>query len=433
MASPFIKPMARQKFNDYPFSYHQELEVSIESITNLGKGVARVPLPEDAEARWVIMVPFTMIGDRVRVRIYKNFSNYSEADLLEVITPAAHRTKPRCKLFGICGGCQYQHILYDDQLVIKRKQVRELLKRMAGIEFNVSPVMGSPREYAYRSKITPHYRLPKWEEGDKDREINPESFPIGFLKQGDRFRMVDVPTCDIATISINKALPKLRKDLYRRAAEGKFRRPGTLLVRHSFTSGEVTTNHQTVLNEIVDGYSFSFLARDFFQNNPFILSQFTQYVRSQAVGGGAKYLVDAYCGSGLFAITSSRSFIKVIGIEVSESSIDFARKNAENSRASNVEFIQGDAASIFEGLSFPSDETAMIIDPPRKGCDQSFLNQLFAYNPKTVVYVSCDPATQVRDLTKFFEKGYELLAVQPFDLFPQTRHLECIMTLRRAG
>jgi 23S rRNA (uracil1939-C5)-methyltransferase/tRNA (uracil-5-)-methyltransferase len=142
-------------------------------------------------------------------------------------------------------------------------------------------------------------------------------------------------------------------------------------------------------------------------------------------------LVDAYCGSGLFALTAAPAFEQVAGIEISESSIVFAKQNATANGLKNVTFQAGDAAAIFAGLTFPAAETVVLIDPPRKGCDESFLTQLFNYGPRAVVYVSCDPATQMRDLRAFLAAGYELTAVQPFDLFPQTRHLECVITLRK--
>jgi tRNA/tmRNA/rRNA uracil-C5-methylase (TrmA/RlmC/RlmD family) len=174
-----------------------------------------------------------------------------------------------------------------------------------------------------------------------------------------------------------------------------------------------------------------FLARDFFQNNPFILPAFTAYVRAQAAGSGAKYLVDAYCGSGLFALSCAPAFEKVAGIELSATSVQFATENAAANGITNATFRAGDAAQIFAGLEFPPADSAVIIDPPRKGCDESFLQQLFAFAPRAVVYVSCDPATQMRDLKGFIAAGYRLTAVQPFDLFPQTRHLECVITLVR--
>jgi 23S rRNA (uracil1939-C5)-methyltransferase/tRNA (uracil-5-)-methyltransferase len=141
--------------------------------------------------------------------------------------------------------------------------------------------------------------------------------------------------------------------------------------------------------------------------------------------------VDAYCGSGLFALTAAPSFERVAGVEISESSVKFARENAQANGIQNATFQAGDAAAIFQGLDFPSTESVVVIDPPRKGCEPSFLTQLFAFGPRAVVYVSCDPATQMRDLAHFLSAGYELVAAQPFDLFPQTRHLECVLTLRR--
>jgi 23S rRNA (uracil-5-)-methyltransferase RumA len=190
-----------------------------------------------------------------------------------------------------------------------------------------------------------------------------------------------------------------------------------------------------VITETVSDVKLHFLARDFFQNNPFILPAFTRYVREQAAASGARFLVDAYCGSGLFALTAASAFQHVTGIEISESSVRFARENAAANNINNATFIAGDAAAIFTGLdanTFKPADTVVVIDPPRKGCDESFLQQLFAFGPRAVVYVSCDPATQMRDLRHFLGAGYKLTAAQPFDLFPQTRHLECVLTLVRA-
>jgi 23S rRNA (uracil1939-C5)-methyltransferase/tRNA (uracil-5-)-methyltransferase len=111
--------------------------------------------------------------------------------------------------------------------------------------------------------------------------------------------------------------------------------------------------------------------------------------------------------------------------------VAFATANAARNGIDNASFQAGDAAAIFAGFELPPDDTVILIDPPRRGCDEVFLNQLFAYGPCAVVYVSCDPATQMRDLVHFNEAGYELTSVQPFDLFPQTRHLECVVTLKR--
>ncbi len=431
--------MAKKKFNDQPFPYHHEMELEIATLTNLGVGLGRVQV---GEGKWVVMVPFTLPGEKVRARVYRNHKNFSEADLLEVLTPSAHRVDPKCPLFGRCGGCQYQHLTYAEQLKWKRQQVEELLKYMAGVEFAVNPVIGSPREYGYRSKLTPHFHVRRFggpvsapavsaplaaQLAGQETSPPEKQAPIGFLKQGSRFDLLDVPHCDIATPEINAKLPEVRARTHARLAAGEYKRDATLLLRHAQEG--VITDYDAVIHEQVGALKLHFLSRDFFQNNPFILPEFTGYARDQAAASGAKFLVDAYCGSGLFALTCAPAFERVAGIEISESSIKFATENAAANGIGNATFRAGDASQIFAGLDFPPADTAVIIDPPRRGCDESFLNQLFAFGPRAVVYVSCDPATQMRDLKGFLTAGYKLTAVQPFDLFPQTRHLECVITL----
>jgi len=430
----FCRSVAKKKkFNDQPFPYHQEIELEIATLTNLGVGLGRVPLPDAPESRWVVMVPFVLPGERVKARVFRNHKNFSEADLVEVLVASPDRVAPRCELFGRCGGCQYQNFSYGQQLIWKRRQVEELLQHMAGVEFTVSPTIGSPEQYGYRSKITPHFNPPREPRpGETPRPSDdPASLPIGFLRQGTRFDLLDVPQCPIATAPINARLTAVRTEIRAKAAAGDYKRGATVLLRDA--CGEVTTDYDAVITEEVAGLKLHFLARDFFQNNPFILPAFTRYVSEQAAAAGARFLVDAYCGSGLFALSAATAFERVAGIEISASSVNFANQNATANGIANASFQAGDASAIFAGLTFPAAETVVVIDPPRKGCDESFLQQLFAFGPKAVVYVSCDPATQMRDLKLFLASGYALTAVQPFDLFPQTRHLECVTTLRRVA
>ena len=400
-----------KKFNPDPFDYHQEVEFTIDTLTNLGQGLGRID-------GWVVIVPFTLPGEKVRARVYRNHKNYSDADLVEVIEPSPDRIDPRCELFGQCGGCQYQNLDYQRQVEWKRRQVAELLEHMAGIEFPVNPVIASPEKYHYRSKITPHFQKPR------DGKIS----NIGFLIANRRQQILDVPQCPIAMRSINEALPAVREDVHRRAKT--YKKGATLLLRAS-AGGAVITDPNATATEQVGDLEFQFLAGDFFQNNPFILPAFTDYVREQAVASGARFLVDAYCGSGLFTLTAAPAFERAVGIEVSEGSIRWAKNNAERNRITNCQFLGGEVEDLFGEVTFAGADTSVIIDPPRKGSSPEFLGQLFQFDPRSVVYVSCNPATQMRDLKLFTEAGYQLRAVQPFDLFPQTRHLECVMTLTK--
>lgn len=406
-----MQPRPPKKFHPHPFAYHQEIELRIDALSNLGVGIGRVD-------GWVVFVPFCLPGELVRARVFRNDKNCSQADLIEVLEPSPDRGEPACPLFGSCGGCQYQHLSYPAQLAWKTRQVGELLQHMAGIEFPVEPCIASPQLWNYRSKITPHFDRPR------DGGIG----PIGFLPNGRRSGIIDVPQCPIAMAEINAALPRERESARQRAKT--FKKGATLLLRA--TEGRVETNPNAVVTEHVGDLSFDFLAGDFFQNNPFILPAFTGHVAAEARAGNTRFLVDAYCGSGLFALTLARHFEQVAGVEVSETAADWARRNAESNHIGNARFLAASAEAIFADIDFPPSATAVVIDPPRKGCSPEFIAQLVAFAPARVVYVSCDPATQVRDLALLAAGGFALEKVQPFDLFPHTRHLECVMTLVRA-
>lgn len=401
---------APKKFVAEPFEYHQEVELTIERLTNLGQGVGRVD-------GWVVMVPFVIPGERVRARIFRNFQNYSDADLMEVLEASPDRVTPECPLFQHCGGCQYQHIDYRRQLEEKTAHVVELMQKLGEIEFPVELAKGSPQIYHYRSKITPHY----------DRPGRDGSQPIGFLQHGRRSDIVDVAQCPIATAAINEALPAAREEARRAGGKKRRQRGGTLLLRDVLEG--VVSDPQAIVSERVGNVTFQFKAGEFFQNNPFILPAMVDYVAAEGSQEGARYLVDAYCGVGLFALSTASKFEQVAGVEISEPAVRWAQANATIASVRNVRFVIGKAEAIFRGLKFPAEETALIIDPPRKGCDESFRQQLLEYRPQRVVYVSCDPATQARDLKIFVEGGYRITRIQPFDLFPHTRHIENVVSL----
>jgi 23S rRNA (uracil1939-C5)-methyltransferase/tRNA (uracil-5-)-methyltransferase len=403
---------APRNFHPEPFAYHEEIELEIDDLSNLGHGVGR-------RDGWVVFVPYALPGERVRVRIWRNKKQYSEGDLIEVLRASPERAEPACPLFGDCGGCQYQHYAYAAQLEWKRRQIAQLLRKMAGLTVPVNPCLGNAdHPYGYRSKITPHFRRPPDQPGT----------PIGFQRAASR-SIVDVPACPIASPAINVALARERARLQR--GERRYRKGGTLLLRDSAIG--VLTNMAAMASEPVGAFTFAFVAGEFFQNNPHVLPLMVDYALERAAGDGIDFLVDAYCGVGVFGICGHRRFKEVAGIEVNEQAIELARVNARTNRAANVRFQLGSAEAIFKGLEFPQERTTVLLDPPRKGCDPDFVEQLLAYTPARIVYVSCGPDTQARDVKRLLEGGYRVIDVQPVDLFPQTRHIENILTLDRAG
>lgn len=464
---PAVKVPA--KFKPYPFQYHQEFVVTIDSLTNLGFGIARIELDEPIDIpvsdndqtdqtssdpkKWVVFVPNVIPGEKARIKIYRNYATYSDADLLEIVEASPDRIEPKCELANICGGCQYQHITVDRQRQMKTMQVQELFERLGGLKADdfpsVLPTLGTDEVFNYRSKITPHYDAPLKKKGRKNKDggyqgIPCEIGPIGFKEKASR-RLVDVPYCHIATPDINKALARVRDETREAAREGKLKKPtkgATLLLRDA--GDGVETDHNVYVKTTVKDLVFRFKAGNFFQNNPFMLPKMVDLVVDAATvpspsGKSMTHLIDCYCGSGLFAIGSSSSFEACVGIEVNEMAVEEARENAALNGIENCAFVSASAEAIFdpvtlEGRSdlivgdFPRETTVVVVDPPRKGCSVEFLEQLNEYKPQRVVYMSCDPATQARDAKYLVSYGYEIVSVQPFDLFPQTRHIECLAT-----
>ena len=211
----------------------------------------------------------------------------------------------------------------------------------------------------------------------------------------------------------------------------------------AFTKHICVTDQKAPAREMVGDYIFEFTAGGFFQNNNAILPLLVDYVRGliDSGEGHPTHLVDTYCGAGLFAITLSSQFEKVAGIELSQASIVSAKNNARLNQipSDKLSFLSGDAANIFDTVKdFPSNQTVVVIDPPRKGCDEQFLKQLLDFRSQTVVYVSCNVHSQARDIGNIVKRTegdgegrrYRLESLKGFDLFPQTAHVESVALLR---
>lgn len=391
-----------------PFAYHEELELTIQALTNEGKGVGRVD-------NWAVMVPFVIPGEVVRIRIFRNHKNYSEADLVEILKPSPARETPLCPLFGLCGGCQYQHMSYAEQLKWKRQQAIDCIERIGKLKAEVQPLISSDKIYGYRTKLTPHF------------ERSSAHCPIGFLREGSRRIIVDVPHCPIASEAINKKLPEMRQQVLQSSVKH-----GTLLLRDCDVG--VLTDHHAIATTTIGGLQFKFPAGSFFQNNSFILAQIFTFLSTWMQAHPVlENLVDTYCGVGVFAIALAAHVKDFLGIEIDEKSIRLAEENKRLNRIAHGRFLTGDAQQIFQQMPFEADKTCVLMDPPRKGISEEFLRSLLHYAPKAVVYISCAPDTQARDLNRFLTLApqYHLKEIQPFDMFPQTKHMECIAILER--
>lgn len=409
------------------FEVGEVVQVLVSSLTNLGFGVAKYEGNDERDGA-VIFVPYVIPGEVVRCRVWRSHNTYASADLLEVVNASEHRVEPKCALFGDCGGCQYQHLSLEVQRDWKRRHVEDSLSRLAGAsEFVVEDTRGGDLGYGYRSKLTPHYDAPK----------QGQVGPIGFNNA--RYRIIDVERCAITTEAINRRLESLRvevRDKVKRTADTVANPPrrkprgATLLLRHH--SRGVATEHDELISESVAGLHFTFRANDFWQNNPDALPLLVEHVVAEASQAGRlEYLVDCYCGGGLFALAAASHFREVYGLEISETGILSAKANAIANSIQNANFQAGKAEDLFRSVAhLPPEQTAVILDPPRKGASADFLQQLIVFRPALVVYVSCDPATQARDAALLLEGGFSIARAVPFDLFPQTRHIESVLTFR---
>ncbi|KAF2691369.1 uracil-5--methyltransferase [Lentithecium fluviatile CBS 122367] len=461
-----------------------EVEITIKEISSTGDGLG---LQEDSNSDQVYVIPFTAPGDTVTAKIFKHDqkNRYSMADFVKVNKPSPHRDESlvRCPYFSTCSGCQFQMLPYDYQLVHKKSIVEKAYKNFSNLPPELIPAIGdtigSPLQYGYRTKLTPHFDGPPDARRSDGRNGIKRNFkevpPIGFMKKGTRIT-IDIEDCPIGTDAVRNGNKRERK----RVADEleKYHRGATLLLRESteripkppydaskeqdpdaviedrgahIHKKTCVTDPNAQTTEYIDDFQFVNPAGSFFQNNNSILPVFTQYIREHILPPASSphkicHLIDAYSGSGLFTITLSALFTSSLGIDISPASITSATHNAtiNNLPSSSAKFIAADAAALFASINTPANQTVVMIDPPRKGCDESFLRQLVRYGPARVVYVSCNVHTQARDVgvlvggMKGADGGlgegvgcYEIESLRGFDFFPQTGHVEGVAVLRR--
>jgi tRNA/tmRNA/rRNA uracil-C5-methylase (TrmA/RlmC/RlmD family) len=367
-----------------------KISLTIHDIAFGGEGVGRVD-------EFVVFVPFVLVGEAVEAEIIEVKKNFARAKLLRVVTPSPERVAPECRYFTQCGGCQYQHIDYAAQLRIKHKQISDLFERVGKISpEKIQPVLPCPSPYGYRNRIM--FRS-QWNGPAKKLEI-------GYIRADNNF-VVDIEECKIAEPALNEQIKEVRANPPPR---------GGLKV---------------VLRVQPDGWE---VPRDsFFQNNFFLLPKLVETVRGFLRDGGAKHLVDLYCGVGFFGIETADVVESFVGVEYDQLAIKAARQNAASRKINNGEFVAAQVEVILPDLlqKFSPGKTAVILDPPRKGCWPETMELLRRTKPAQVIYVSCHPATMARDLNILCGDGvFNLARVQPLDMFPQTQHVECVAELR---
>ena len=435
------------------------IKVNIEGFSNLGYGIARV-------GGMVIFVEGACPDDVAEVKITKVKKNFANAVVVNIITPSSHRTEPFCKMQKVCGACQMQHIEYEYQLELKRQIVQDTVKTLGGIDITVENPIPAPNTRAYRHKIQYPVSQTKVSKRLLAGYFKPSSHEIVNIKHCP----IQPKICDeiIEYIREKSNLSgydekthtgELRHIVIRVSAKNK-----TILVTLVINSDKVPENVKTFAENLyakfdditgvcvnlnnkktnvilsnktvclagkeyiedeILGKTFKIGANTFFQVNPESAENIFKYVRDYIKENyNQPVVLDAYAGISAFGIVVSDVCKEVVCVEENPQSCDLAQQCVSDNCIKNLEVNCMDAAKFFEKEKRKFD--VVIIDPPRKGCTQDSLNALLKLCKKTVIYVSCNPATLARDLKYLIEKGAKVKSIQPVDMFCHTYHIENI-------
>ncbi|EAC9044438.1 23S rRNA (uracil(1939)-C(5))-methyltransferase RlmD [Listeria monocytogenes] len=442
---------------------NQSIELTIEDLTHDGSGVGKID-------GYPLFIPNTLPGEKVTAKIIKLNKNYGFARMETIESVSADRVEPPCAVYSKCGGCSLQHLSYDGQLAFKRNQVEETMKRIGKLKVDVPETLGMENPWRYRNK---------------------SQVPVGFVNgkltagfyQKRSHAIIDMSTCLIHNEQGDFAVQKTREILAKYGTEPYDEKTGKGDIRHimtrfAHTTGQimlvlVTTKermpfkneivqdlveqleltsivqninpHKTnvifgdrtktlwgkdIIEDTIHGIRFAISARSFYQVNPLQTEVLYQQAIDAAELTGEETVIDAYCGIGSISLCLAKKAKHVYGVEIVDQAIQDARANAELNELTNTTFETGKAEEVIPAWYKAGIEAdVLVVDPPRKGCDEKLLETILAMKPKKVVYVSCNPGTLARDMKILTDGGYVAKKVQPVDMFPMTTHIEAVTVL----
>ena len=448
-----------------PVQKNEYIDVLFEDLTHDGAGVAKVE-------GYPLFVPNGLPGEKAKIKVIKVNKGYGFGRLMEITEASPYRVEPECPIYKECGGCQLQHMSYEGQLKAKEKQVSDVLQRIGKLEnVKVHPVLGMENPWRYRNKA----QVPIGEH---------EGGLIGGFYQQRSHQIIDMKACIIQQEKNDEVVKGVKEicNINGVRAYDEQKHKGELrhiMARYGLKSGEVMvvlvtrtnelTGKKKIIEEIVKripgvksivqninskktnvifgdetkvlwgeeviydsigDIKFAISARSFYQVNPEQTKVLYDKALEYADLTGEENVIDAYCGIGTISLFLAQKARKVYGVEIVPEAIEDAKKNAELNGISNVEFAVGEAETVIpEWYENGVVADVLVVDPPRKGCDEKLLQTIINMKPKKVVYVSCNPATLARDLRVLEDGGYQTVEVQPVDMFPQTMHVECVAKL----
>ncbi len=457
------------------------LNITIDAYAAEGKSIAHL------EGGKVLFVENVVPGDTINAIIIKDKKSWAQGRMTELVTPSTLRVEPFCQHFGVCGGCKWQMLPYSQQLIYKQQQVADQLERIGHVVLpEIQPIIGSPHERYYRNKLEFTFSSQRYrtfeEIADRSEKLQAEP-ALGFHAPGLFDKVVEIHTCYLQHEPTNTLLTVLREYSQKMALPYYDIRQHTGWLRNVVirvaTTGEILVNlvinnedvdareailqhmlanipgitslHYTInpkmndtihdlevtcyhgkgyIEEQLENFRFKISPKSFFQTNTYQAEALYRVTREFAGLTGSEVLYDLYCGTGSIGIFCSANAKKVIGIEVVEDAVKDAYENAALNGLTHCSFFAGDVASICNDQFFEEHgkPDVIITDPPRAGMHEKLVQQILKMRAPKVVYVSCNPATQARDL-QLLDAAYRITRLQPVDMFPHTHHIENVALL----
>ena len=436
---------------------NDKIKLKIEDVTKEGHGIGR----HDGMA---IFIPGAATGDELEVLVLKVLKNYAFGKILNIITPSTDRVTPDCEVFSQCGGCAFRHINYEAELRIKTKFVIDAIERIGKINTQINPIIGADEIDFYRNKA--QYPVGK----------NAET---GFYALHSH-RIIDCIDCRLSPPEFEKILQIFKKFIQQTnlTSHEKYGLLRHIYIRKAMNTGEImvcpvingqklpradmlinmlsvipsiksimlninTKDTNVILGEkfihlqgephitdILCGIKFRLSPKSFYQVNTAMTEVLYNLVKTHCECDKNMTIVDLYCGTGTIGLTLAKDVKQLIGVEIVKEAIKDAEHNKKINNINNTRFINADAAEAAKQLETEGIKPdIIIIDPPRKGCDDNLIEPITKMNPKKIIYISCNPATLARDLSRFEALSYKTTEITPIDLFPRTAHVETVVLL----
>jgi len=468
------------------------LRINVEDYAYEGKGIARVPDKEGSK-KFVVFIDRTYPGDEVEAKIIKVKKKFAIAKLINIYKASGDRVPPRCKYFGVCGGCKQQDLSYEKQIFFKQKQVKDIFERLGGLgNFEINSIIPSKLIFNYRNKMEFSFSEKRWltkEEIEQNNQIKDRNFALGLHIPKIFDKVLDIEECFLHP-EINNKILNFTREFFKireisifstKTHEGFLR---NLVLKNSSKTNDLMVNLvtsenlpeimkqyagelvkfvpqvTTIVNNIskkksqvaigdyeivyygqgfifdyIGKYKFRISANSFFQTNTMQANTLYQIALNKANLNGEEIVYDLYSGAGTITIYFSKLVKRIYGFESVKSATEDAIYNAELNGVNNVHFINADLNKSFlpiiNELKLP-EPTVIIADPPRSGMNPKTVRDILKLSPKKIIYISCNPTTQARDIKMIVDSGnYSLKEITPVDMFPHTFHIENVALLEK--